>query len=129
MSSIFFRLADFVAALYARWRGAKLSHAFFCNGVLVRVYTARKLFPAWASGVTIGRNVFLLEAVEGDLEQGIELPVLKHELWHVMQGKRWGLLFPVLYLLGWIVFGYRGNPFEREAYDKQHLCPCRGGCA
>ena len=128
MSSLFFWLADAVAWLYARWCGARLRMMFKCNGVLVKVYLADRLFPAWANGITIGRNVFLLSDVEPDMEVGMELPVLKHELWHVMQGKRWGILFPLLYLLG-SIGGYRRNPFEREAYAKQHRCPCKGGCA
>jgi hypothetical protein len=48
----------------------------------------------------------------------------EHELVHVRQFERWGLLFGPAYLLAslylWIAGRrpYRDNPFEREAYDQ-----------
>ncbi|HJW62824.1 MAG TPA: hypothetical protein VJ849_04945, partial [Actinomycetes bacterium] len=39
---------------------------------------------------------------------------LAHELEHVAQHERWGLLYYPAYLLG-SVRGYRRNPFERAA--------------
>ncbi len=47
----------------------------------------------------------------------------KHELIHVRQYERWGILFVPAYLLAsawtWLRGhdAYRDNPFEREAYD------------
>jgi hypothetical protein len=40
--------------------------------------------------------------------------LLAHELQHVAQAERWGLLYYPAYLLG-SVRGYRRNPFERAA--------------
>lgn len=48
-----------------------------------------------------------------------------HELVHVRQYERWGPLFGLAYLLCWLILrlrgrdGYRENPFEREAYERQ----------
>ncbi len=47
----------------------------------------------------------------------------EHEMVHVRQYERWGVLFVPAYLLSSLVIwlrggrAYRDNPFEREAYD------------
>ena len=45
---------------------------------------------------------------------------LRHERIHFKQQKELFVLpFYVLYLLFTVWYGYRGNPFEREAYDNE----------
>lgn len=46
--------------------------------------------------------------------------LLKHEMVHVEQVRRLGFLkFYILYVLYSIRYGYRNNPFEVEAYERQ----------
>ena len=68
--------------------------------------------------MTLGHVVLGRSAAALDLSQA-------HELVHVRQYERWGPLFIPAYLLCALVLhvrgkdGYRDNPFEREAYDRQ----------
>lgn len=49
-------------------------------------------------------------------------PLLRHELVHIEQIKREGRLrFAVKYLWYLAKYGYRENPYEREAYAKEPL--------
>jgi hypothetical protein len=42
--------------------------------------------------------------------------LLRHELVHVRQAERLGPAFPLVYLWGLVIYGYRRNPLERAAY-------------
>ena len=96
------------------------------------------LFPAWVSGLISLRRTHRT-SVEFTVEldgqpswwiaawlrwDGLSLPfaiVLKkqssreHELRHSWQWLVLGPLFPVVYLVMFIVFGYRNHPLERDA--------------
>jgi len=81
-----------------------------------------RVFPlvSGASAVTFGHCIL-----------GRSLPALDrcrdHELVHVRQYERWGLLFVPAYLLCWAclwIWGgdpYWGNPFEKEAFSRENL--------
>jgi hypothetical protein len=75
-------------------------------------------WPLDALAMTLGHVVLGRSAAALDLSQA-------HELVHVRQYERWGPLFIPAYLLCALVLhvrgknGYRDNPFEREAYDRQ----------
>lgn len=71
-----------------------------------------------ACALTLGHTV--LARTAGDLDR-----TRQHELVHVAQYERWGLLFVPAYLgcSAWLWFRgrhpYWDNPFEREAYNKE----------
>jgi hypothetical protein len=74
-------------------------------------------FVAGASAVTLGHVVLARSTSDMDACR-------EHEMVHVRQYERWGLLFVPAYLLCWLVLtlrgrsGYWDNPFEREAYGR-----------
>ena len=76
------------------------------------------LIPGGPLAMTLGHTVLGLDETSLDVTQA-------HELVHVRQYERWGPLFIPAYLGCWLVLrlagkdGYRDNPFEREAYDRQ----------
>ena len=73
--------------------------------------------PGEPLAMTLGHTVLGLDECSLDHAQS-------HELVHVRQYERWGPLFVPAYLACWIALrlsgkdGYRDNPFEREAYDR-----------
>ena len=75
----------------------------------------RRLLGVNIAAITLGHTV--LGQTETELDRSHE-----HELVHVRQYERWGLLMGPAYLLCslilWLRGGraYRDNPFEREAY-------------
>jgi len=77
------------------------------------------LFPLikGASAVTFGHTVL------GRSESHLDA-CRQHELVHVRQYERWGLLFVPAYVCLWAWLGVRGknpyydNPFERQAFDE-----------
>ncbi len=79
--------------------------------IAVRSWWWTKIFP-WLRGVRAiasGRVILLGLNVEPlDFE---------HEFVHVEQFDRYPLIFPFLYFFELIRCGYRGNRFEREAYQ------------
>jgi len=111
------RLADLVAFFYRFIVRAKPSRVVRCPSTgPVRVYVAEKLIPRWAGGVTLGRNVFIVRKSLSD-------PcMLRHELTHVRQMQRDGLLFPIKYAWYWLRRGYRQVPYEVEAYEAGREC-------
>lgn len=64
-----------------------------------------------AGAVTLGRTILC----NADLPISDDLIV--HELVHVEQWK--DPLFALKYVAGWARHGYRDNPYERVAYDRQ----------
>lgn len=74
-------------------------------------------FPGEPFAMTLGHVVLGLSEASLDLAR-------PHEMVHVRQYERWGLLFVPAYLacsLGLWLAGrdaYRDNPFEREAYER-----------
>jgi hypothetical protein len=77
-------------------------------------------WPVEPFAMTLGHVVLGRTAAALDLSQS-------HELIHVRQYERWGPLFVPAYLAcSWCLWlrgkdGYRDNPFEREAYDRERL--------
>lgn len=88
----------------------------FCGGVLPWLL---ERFPlqGGAAAMTLGHTV--LGCSKSDLDETRD-----HELIHVNQYERWGILFVPAYLLAslfaWLRGGdaYRDNPFERQAFDE-----------
>ena len=82
-----------------RWRGVLLFED--ADGGLAR-------FLRWRgfAAITLGHVIVA--------NRRLDDPLLAHELEHVAQHERWGLLYYPAYLLG-SVRGYRRNPFERGA--------------
>ena len=64
-----------------------------------------------AGGVTLGRTIVVPEGAEPTES------LLVHELVHVEQWR--DPLFPLKYCAQWVRRGYRGNPYEIEAYRRQ----------
>ncbi|HEX6910304.1 MAG TPA: hypothetical protein VF142_07910 [Longimicrobium sp.] len=64
-----------------------------------------------AAAVTLGRTILV------NVRQRITDDLVVHELVHVEQWR--DPLFAVKYVAGWIRYGYRLNPYEREAYARQ----------
>lgn len=71
------------------------------------------------SAMTVGSTVFLAAGYSP-----VRPYLVRHELAHVEQGRRWGALFPAAYFVGWSwaflgTFDWRlaywRNPFEVEA--------------
>lgn len=83
------------------------------HGPLIAKALSRTLVPAAA--MTLGHVV--LGQTKSDLER-----TRRHERVHVRQYERWGLFFLPAYITCSLVLyamrrdGYRGNPFEIEAY-------------
>ena len=88
-------------------------HGGVLSWLLARVPIARG-----ASALTLGHTV--LARTAGDLDRTRD-----HELVHVAQYERWGLLFVPAYLgcSAWLWLRgcdpYWDNPFEREAYKRE----------
>lgn len=74
--------------------------------------------------ITVGDSILFLGPVPE-----LDLPLVRHELTHVTQARRWGPAWPVAYAVGWCLGlvqavrlgalsfhnAYRLNPFEVEA--------------
>jgi hypothetical protein len=118
---LWLRLHD--GRLFARRAGLPYSPVFYAFGPACRSLLRRYPFFE-AQAVTIG--CVILAADEKALEDAFT-----HELVHVQQGLRWGLLFPVLYAASsaWAWLGgqhpYYQNTFEREAFEVEALAAQR----
>jgi len=76
-------------------------------------------FSKWVTANTLGRHVFIRET--DDLQ---DTKLITHELVHVRQWYKFGILFPVLYALGSLVGFFNGdyyekNPFEMAAFEAE----------
>lgn len=95
----------------ARWHSGVLE----AHGGLARLLLTRLLLGGGADALTLGHVVL---AVDGAAHERWR----SHERVHVAQAERWGLLFPVAYLLAGAVarmrggHAYRDNRFERPAF-------------
>ena len=96
--------------------GAKLYGYVRCKKLKrpVRLFLTRRMIPRWASGQTLGHDVFILEKY---FSSGI----LAHELKHVEQVERDGeFRFIARYVFEALRNGYKGISYEREAYDEPY---------
>ena len=66
-----------------------------------------------AAAVTLGRTI----VVHPDARMDGRL--LRHELEHVRQWRRYPLTFPFRYVLCHLRYGYHDNPFERAAREAE----------
>lgn len=89
------------------------------HGGLVRVFLERAtLLPGGASAMTLGHVVLGRDRAALDRTRS-------HERVHVRQVERWGPLFLPAYVAASLVAlmqgkdAYRGNAFEREAFEKE----------
>ena len=104
-------LASVVAFVYRLIVGARFVRVVRCHTTgPALLYRTKRIIPASMDGITIGRHIFVREAYVNDA------CMLAHELTHVKQGVREGLMFAIKYFLYWLRYGYRNNPYEREAY-------------
>lgn len=80
--------------------------------ITIRSWWWTALFP-WMRGVrgTANGSTILLGPNQ-------EPKDLEHELIHIEQHARYPLIYPLLYTIETLRFGYRNNRFEREAYQK-----------
>jgi len=89
-------------------------------GIRAEIYKVPKLVPKWAWAQTWGNHIYTTAKKE-DLKDDVGVWLIAHEATHVLQWKRYGLLFPLLYLLDslWraVTLGnyYSDNRFETEA--------------
>lgn len=89
-------------------------------GITAEIYKVPRLVPRWAWAQTWGNHIYTTSKKEV-LKEGVGVWLIAHEATHVLQWKRYGLLFPILYLLDslWraLTLGnyYSDNRFEVEA--------------
>jgi hypothetical protein len=89
-------------------------------GVRAEIYQVPKLVPRWAWAQTWGNHIYTTEKKEV-LKEDVGTWLIAHEAVHVLQWKRHGLLFPLLYLLDslWCILTFKNyysdNRFEVEA--------------
>ncbi len=94
----------------ARWHSGVLE----TQGGFARLLLTRLLLGGGADALTLGHVVLAVDGAAHDRWRS-------HERVHVAQAERWGLLFPLAYLLAGAAArirggdGYRDNPFERAA--------------
>ena len=62
-----------------------------------------------AAAVTLGRTIIVHPNVQ------LTDRLLRHELAHVQQWRRYPVTFPVRYVINHLRYGYHANPFEVEA--------------
>jgi hypothetical protein len=62
-----------------------------------------------AAAVTLGRTIVVHP------DAALDPRLLRHELEHVRQWRRYPLTFPLRYVLCHLRYGYHDNPYEREA--------------
>lgn len=62
-----------------------------------------------AAAVTLGRTIIVHPNVQ------LTDRLLRHELAHVQQWRRYPLTFPARYVMNHLRYGYHANPFEIEA--------------
>jgi len=70
----------------------------------------------WVRGIVIGRHILFQHPAD-------EIPqwLFRHELEHVYQQMREGVIFFYLkYFYYSLRYGYKNNPFELEAYERQN---------
>lgn len=91
------------------------------EGEKVEVLFVRRLIPGWAWAQTWGR-VILVRADHGD-ENSLNF-LLRHEVVHVRQWKKYGFFFPFAYLFSSVKAFLSGkrpyyeNEFEAEVYKR-----------
>lgn len=92
-------------------------------GIAAEIYKVPKLVPRWAWAQTWGNHIYTTSEKEV-LKEGVGVWLIAHEATHVLQWKRHGPLFPLLYLLDnlWRALTFRNyysdNRFEVEARRK-----------
>ena len=92
-------------------------------GVRAEIYQVPRLVPKWAWAQTWGDHIYTTAKREV-LKEDVGVWLIAHEATHVLQWKRYGLLFPLLYLLDslWRALTlrdyYSDNRFEVEARRK-----------
>lgn len=62
-----------------------------------------------AAAVTLGRTIIVHPGVR------LTSRLLRHELAHVQQWRRYPFTFPARYIFNFIRYGYEANPYEVEA--------------
>jgi len=66
-----------------------------------------------AAAVTLGRTIVVHP------DAALDARLLRHELEHVRQWRRYPLTFPIRYALCHLRYGYHHNPYERAARDAE----------
>ena len=105
-------LLGFVAAMFSLPMKVEVKKEFISLIIKVRSFWWHHLFTGKkrARGMAIGHVVLLAPSAD-------ELD-LKHELIHVEQMIREPFIHPFLTAIENLRFGYRGNKYEREAYER-----------
>ena len=82
------------------------------DGIDIKVYPLKKWWlPKAFSGITLNGKIYLRR-----WETASERTI-RHEYIHTLQHKELGyLIFLIKYVGWWLIRGYMGIPFEREAY-------------
>ena len=94
---------------------SKQSKTYVVDGVSIEVYPLNKWWlPQTFSGITLNGKIYLRR-----WETATERTV-RHEYTHTLQQKELGyIIFLIKYVGWWLIRGYMGIPFEREAYHYQ----------
>lgn len=88
------------------------------NAFVARIAAFNLGASAVGAAIVFGKTIYLYKIRKDEILKNI--PYLRHEVMHVLQYQREGLVrFWLKYLWYSIRFGYRQNPFEIEARNAQ----------
>lgn len=94
-----------------------ISVYFKTDSIVARL--AAKILHTDNCAIVFRRTIHLYNITKPEIIQNRQL--LCHELTHVMQWKKYGIIrFPILYLWYSFKYGYYQNPFEVEARAKEN---------
>lgn len=111
---------ELFARLLARFLGFRGVKNVSFEGEKLTVILVKRIIPNWAWAQTWGRVILIKEIYYPQFFEDL----MKHEIVHVRQWKRYKFLFPFLYLfysLKAFILGknpYYDNEFEVEAYKR-----------
>jgi len=93
------------------------------DGKCVTVFSVPEIpFIRNAAAVTIGDTILVLDKYDFDW-------VKRHELTHVCQQLKYGIMYSILYAYDLLTVGYEDNRFEREARTVDEVpCEVSDGC-
>ena len=94
---------------------SKQSKTYVVDGVSIEVYPLNKWWlPQTFTGITLNGKIYLRR-----WETASERTI-RHEHIHTLQQRELGyIIFLIKYVGWWLIRGYMGIPFEREAYNYQ----------
>lgn len=87
---------------------------------------ALRFFPRWLewlligrAAMTLGTTILVRKAIWKAVSTQAFIDMLKHELVHVEQSRRYGVLYVPRYLVLFLLYGYKRHPMEQEARTRK----------